>query len=170
MKTYKVTDSNTIIKSISDYIKYYYKIHNKAPLLMGKHPFSRKDIQKYFGNWTDALIYADIPLNRNKVYKLKCKLCKKPINKQYKEFIKTKNDFCSHQCSASFNNTGRRMSLETREKIKNKLMIIRYTNCKICDKEFSYRKRKRATCGDKCLSDLKKYNNDVKYGRIVPEE
>ena len=58
---------------------------------------------------------------------------------------------------------------ETKEKIRKKLQIIKYTNCKICKIEFSYRKRKNLTCGDKCLSDLKKLNNKKKRGLIIEE-
>lgn len=169
MKVHQVTDSDIVINSMIEYIKNYYKVNDKTPTQLEDHPFSRKNVERYFGTWSNLLIRSDIPLNRNKTYELKCKQCKKPITKQYKEYIKTKNDFCSHKCSASFNNKGRKVSNETREKIRSKLIIIRFTKCKICDKEFSYRKRKRATCGEKCLSELKKYNNDVKYGRIIPD-
>ena len=54
------------------------------------------------------------------------------------------------------------MSEETKEKIRKKLQLIRFTNCKICNIRFQYFKRKNMTCSDKCLSDLKKFNNNKK--------
>ena len=169
MVTITAEDTDTVMKSMVEYIKNYYAVHNKSPTQLEDHPFSRKNVERYFGIWSNLLIAANIPLNRNKIYYLKCKECKKSITKQYKEYIKTKNDFCSHKCAAKFNNTGRKQSQETREKIRQKLIIIRFTKCIICKIEFKYQKRKRATCGDKCLSELKRLNNDIKYGRIIPE-
>lgn len=171
MPTVFVEDSNIVINSMIEYVRNYYKVHNKTPTLLNNvHPFSRKHVEKYFGSWSNLINSANLILNRNKIYKLKCKNCKKEITKQHKEFIKTKNDFCSHKCSASWNTKGRKVSEETRKKISDKLTVIRFTKCKICDKEFRYFKRKRLTCSDHCLSQLKKYNNDVKYGRIIPNE
>lgn len=169
--TYTVEDSNIIIKSMVEYVQNYYKVHNKTPTLTNnKHPFTRKHVEKYFGNWSNLINQANLLLNRNKAYNLKCKNCNKDIQKQFKEFIKTKNDFCGHKCSASWNTKGRKVSEETKKKISDKLTVIRYTKCKMCNVEFRYYKRKRLSCSTMCLSQLKKYNNDVKNGRIIPDE
>lgn len=157
--------------NIISYIQNYYKQYLKSPVLNGntEHPFKFYHIKLYFKTWNNALIESNIPLNRNKRILMECKYCKNIFYKQFKEILKSYNDFCSHSCSASYNNIGRKMSEETKEKIRKKLQIIKYTNCKICKREFSYRKRKNLTCGDKCLSDLKKLNNKKKKGLIIEE-
>lgn len=155
-------------ENIINYIKEYYKKNLKSPRIDHNiHPFNYYQIKKIFNSWNNALIEANIPLNRNKNYIIECKVCKTIFNKQFKEIVKSNNDFCSHSCSATYNNTGRKMSEATKEKIRKKLQIIRYTKCVICDKEFSYRKRKNLTCGNKCLGDLKKLNNKKKKGIII---
>jgi len=157
-------------ENIIKYIQQYYKNMHKSPIMLDKkHPFRYHHIKKYFGTWNNALRESGIPLNRNDIILTECKLCNKEFNKQFKEIVKSNNDFCSHSCSAKYNNKGRKMSSETKEKIRQKLMIIRYTNCVICDKEFSFRKRKPMTCGEKCLSDLKKRNNKIRKGWIIAE-
>ena len=148
---------------IIDYLVDYYSTHNKAPTILNiNHPFSYYHIKKYFNTWNNALSEAGLPLNRHEIIIAQCKLCSEPIAKQYKEIIRTMNDFCSHKCAAIYNNTGRKVSEATKEKIRKKLMVIRLTKCKICSLQFEYRKRKRQTCSDKCLSDLKKRNNKKK--------
>ena len=169
MLSINVTNPEIVMKSMIDYVRHYYSVHQKTPIQMEDHPFSRKNVIKFFGTWSNLLNEANLVLNRNNIYILKCKECKKKIIKQYKEYIKTKNDFCSHHCSAKFNNRGRAISDETREKIRQKLTLIRYTECEICHIEFRFFKRKRMTCGSRCLSLLKKRNNDIKYGRVIPE-
>lgn len=150
-------------ENIINYLKTYYNNYNKSPIILdSSHPFKYFHIKKYFKTWNNALSEAGIPLNRHKIIITQCLLCKIPFEKQMKEIIKSNNDFCSHKCSAIFNNTGRKMSEETKEKIRKKLQLIRFTNCKICNSKFRYYKRKKMTCSDKCLSDLKKLNNKKK--------
>lgn len=143
--------------SILDYIKSYYFKYNKSPILLDdSHPFKYYHIKKYFKTWSNALSEACIPLNKHDIILTQCKLCNIPINKQFKEIKKSNNDFCSHKCSAIYNNTGRKMSNLTKDKIRNKLQLIRFTKCVICNIEFRYFKKIKKTCGSKCLSDLKK--------------
>jgi hypothetical protein len=150
-------------ESIIKYLKEYYNENHKSPILTDiNHPFTYYQVKSYFKTWNKALSEAGIPLNRNKIIITQCYLCKKPFNKQFKEIIKSNKDFCGHKCSAIFNNSGRKMSDETKEKIRKKLQLIRFTNCKICNVRFQYFKRKKMTCGDKCLSDLKKLNHRKK--------
>ena len=144
---------------IITYLNDYYHKHGKSPKLVNTdRPFKYHHIKKLFQTWNNALSEAGIPLNRNNIIITQCYLCKKPFNKQLKEIVKSNKDFCSHSCSATHNNTGRKMSEETKEKIRKKLQLIRYTNCIMCNIRFRYFKRKKMTCGDKCLSDLKKLN------------
>jgi hypothetical protein len=157
--------SNFIInkENILNYLNQYYKDNKKSPIMLDNtHPFRYYHIKQIFQTWNNALKEAGIPLNRNTIIITQCKFCNNVFSKQFKEIIKSLNDFCSHSCSAKFNNKGRKMSEETKEKIRKKLQIIRYTKCKICNKEFSYRKRKNMTCGEKCLGDLKRLINKKK--------
>ena len=157
------TNFNINKDNILTYLKQYYKKNLKSPIMLdNNHPFKYYHIKQFFHTWNNALKEAGIPLNRNTIIITQCKLCKNVFSKQFKEIVKSLNDFCSHSCSAKFNNKGRKMSEETKEKIRQKLQIIRYTKCKICNKEFSYRKRKNMTCGEKCLGDLKRLNNKKK--------
>lgn len=166
-----MSDSKEIMKNeIILYMKNYFNIHNKSPKIEEDHPFTYNQIKQLFQTWNDALIAADLPLNRNKVVYTSCKQCEKPMTKQFKEIKKSFYDFCSHSCAAIFNNTGRKMSWQTKEKIRNKLIKIKFTKCVICGVRFSYRKRKRQSCGDKCLSDLKTRNNKIKKGLIMAFE
>jgi len=153
---------------IIEYIKDYYITHNKSPIQTNnEHPFNLYDIKKYFKTWNNALLESGVPLNRNKNTTIKCVNCSIEFNKQYNNLISTYNDFCSHSCSASYNNKKRKMSDETKEKIRQKLIKIRYTYCVICNVEFSFRKRCPQTCGSKCLSALKTKNNLKKKYIIV---
>ena len=68
------------------------------------------------------------------------------------------------------NQIGKIITEECKEKIRKKLQIIRYTKCKMCNIEFRYHKRKKMTCGDKCLSDLKKLNNRKKKEIILDSD
>ncbi len=157
--------------SIIKYMKDYYKQHNKSPIIVDTiHPFSYNQVKKLFKTWNNALIEAGLPLNRNDVVITECRQCGVIINKQHKEMIKSYNDFCSHTCSATFNNKGRKMSEETKEKIRKKLQVERYTKCKMCKIEFRYYKRKNQTCGDKCLSDLKKLINLKKKVIVIDSD
>lgn len=155
-------------REIIKYIIEYYNKNKKTPIVQEEsHPFTYSRVKKIFGGWNNALIESRVPLNRNEAIYTNCKQCSKPISKQYKEVLKTINDFCSHKCSAVFNNTGRKHSEETKIKIRMKLQKIRTTKCVMCDVEFRYYKRKNLTCGSKCLSELKKKNNLKKNGTII---
>jgi hypothetical protein len=162
----------TITKSfIIDYLVDYYRTHNKVPTILNiNHPFSYFHVKKHFDTWNNALTEAGLPLNRYEIIITQCKLCQEPIAKQHKEIIRSNNDFCNHKCAAIYNNTGRKMSEATKEKIRQKLMVIRFTKCKICSIKFEYRKRRRQTCSDKCLSDLKKRINKKKKHLIFDSD
>ena len=109
----------------------------------------------------------------------KCKLCGKIIS-----FKKRANDFCNSSCSATYNNTGRVISKEQKEKA-SKTLINKYKSgeikpnteghlsgkyplmkkCSVCGKEFiveNCNKRYRKTCSKKCAtfsSTNRKYLN-----------
>lgn len=65
-------DKNYII----NYIKDYYKKNKKTPILNDKlTPFTKNDVRKVFGNWTTALIKANVPLNVNFSKFIRCTIC-----------------------------------------------------------------------------------------------
>jgi hypothetical protein len=94
---FEITKDNIII-----YLQNYYKTHNKTPIMLdNNHPFRYYHIKQIFNTWNTALKESGIPLNRNEIIITECKVCKKSFTKQFKEIIKSMNDFCSHSCSAS---------------------------------------------------------------------
>ena len=90
-----------------------------------------------------------------------CKQCGNPH-----EYKKRNNKFCSRTCSAIFNNTGKKHSEQTKEKIKKTLSIknnikehqidVKYKNiekydlnpksCLVCRNKIEYDKRKNKSC------------------------
>lgn len=104
-------------------VKDFYKITNTSPGL--KHiphlPFSKKRVMDVFGTWNNMLNCAEVPLNRNPIKTLKCKVCKTEFVRQHKEIKKSKYSFCNSACSAKFWTTGRKHSEETKKKISESL-------------------------------------------------
>lgn len=154
-------------EDIQKYLYNYYITTNKKPIKYDNHPFSIYTIKQLFKNWSNALLSSGVPLNKNRKVLTDCKLCNNKFYKEFKEFKKTTNDFCSRSCANKYNNTGRKMSESTKNKIRCKLKQVKFTKCKICKKQFRYYKRKRLSCGDRCLDSLVKYNNLKKKGLIV---
>lgn len=90
-----------------------------------------------------------------------CKQCSIPI-----PYEKKNNNFCCKSCSASFNNTGRKKSNETKQKIglanigcsplkgtKKSILKQFLIECKICKKQrvVGYKQKNHKTCGsDDC--------------------
>lgn len=81
--------------------------------------------------------------HRTKKRVVVCAYCNKPItvsNVTY-EKSKSKKFFCNHSCSASYNNSLRTLSEETKEKISNTIktqntsLDANITKCKYCGKE-----------------------------------
>jgi len=87
----------------------------------------------------------------------------------------TKNDkFCSHSCSAAFNNKRRKLSKETKAKIsiaavsnmshlnfignkstkrRPKYCKLYLCKCKKCGKDFLYKRKDKKCCSDKCYHE-----------------
>lgn len=124
---------------IIKYLKDYYNTHNQTPKSRDAiHPFSSKTVYYKFGGWNKALIEANIPLNVNKPQKVICKQCKKEFVKLAKEIKKSKNHFCSRNCSGTYTNkhrkTGNRISkLEIFLQEHLSGYKFEYNNRKICD-------------------------------------
>jgi len=84
-------------------------------------------------------------------------------------YNKRKNKFCSNSCSASYNNTRRVVSEETKDKIRksalsNKIEYKRYyIECKTCGEIFieTYAHHKRKYCSKEC-----RVKSWQKHGRI----
>ena len=142
---------NTKIEII-EYLQNFYNIKNEIPKLNDKtHPFTKYKIVKLFDNWINALTESNIPLRMNSSQLVICKNCNIEFEKSNKEIKKTKNHFCSKSCSATFNNSKRTLSEETKQKISNTLKE-KFNNdeikiCIVCNNEHNLRKQ---TCSDEC--------------------
>jgi hypothetical protein len=103
-----------------------------------------------------------------------CDNCGKDIQKSRKEFIKSNHHFCNNSCSASFTNSRRKMSEETKKKIQQTLKE-KYTSgeiaqknqkaqknvkltCINCSCSFERRRRLKKTCSDACLTEYRRKN------------
>lgn len=76
-----------------------------------------------------------------------CLNCSKEFEKSLSEINRTKNNFCSRSCAASFNNKGK-------QKNPKKLRV-----CKKCNSEYFYkRKSNTLTFCDKCFQENKNSN------------
>lgn len=108
---------------IITHLKLYYKVYKKTPISteLNDFPFSKYHIKKYCKSWTDALIEANIPLNRNEPVFILCNMCHKVFERQVKEIKKTKRSFCSSACNAKYYTTGRKHTQETKNKISQTL-------------------------------------------------
>jgi hypothetical protein len=128
---------------------------------------SDNTVRKLFGSWNNALITAGIPIRKNKPLKINCDQCDIEFIKQVKEIKKSKNHFCSHSCSAIFNNKNRVMTEETKNKISNTLKITALQNeipiepksCIGCEKIFIHSYRK--TCSADCLKLININNGKI---------
>lgn len=145
---------------IINYLKNYYKINQISPKSRDNiHPFSRTTVKNKFGSWNQALIEANIPLNKNKPKELHCNNCNLLFKKQVGQIKKTNNDFCSHSCSATYHNTNKKLSEYTKNKISKRLILFNSKKiklkktCIICPNKVLNNKRK--TCSKQCLKILK---------------
>lgn len=134
--------------------------------------FKKKgDIFKYYGvsdNTTNTnylkiigeKIGFDFSIYKKKNKKF-CVVCGKELEKEQKKF-------CSHSCSAKFNNKNRKLNTETIEKIKNGLSKFYEKNgkkinikhsCEFCGKEITY---KRKFCSIECKNNFNYIKNNTK--------
>ena len=125
--------------------------------------------------------------NSKKKYELNIKYCKNPNCEEKIPYIKRKNKYCDNSCSASHNNTGKKHTNKTKEKIKQSSFHFKekYNEnpkmCKNCNKPIIYKKRTNIHCSEECvkifkrkdLSEYKKYKLDCKFNfslKDYPEE
>ena len=87
---------------------------------------------------------------------VECKNCKKIFYRVKSEI--NDNNFCSHSCSAKFNNKKRVMSKETKEKIRKKLEKIYENKCPSCEKTFKTHKKHKVFCSNECKKILNSLN------------
>lgn len=85
-----------------------------------------------------------------------CKKCQVAL-----EYNKKQNEFCSHSCSAAYNNRHRQpvsYSEYAKEKLKlinKKIKVVTYRlKCKVCNKSFWAKSKHIKTCGDKCRREI----------------
>jgi len=121
--------------------------------------------KEHLENFKKAGIIGNLKIQENKKKRIKeynkkpiiCKQCNKIFT--YEERFKT---FCNSSCSATYNNSKRILSKETKEKIRNKLKgNIKETNllskkyiskiCEGCKKEYKTRNKKQKYCSIKCV-------------------
>lgn len=145
-------------------IKYKYKygncIHRKRITFELKHNQGRNKFcsQKCLTDYINTQITVQ------------CANCGKEVKVQKNVYEKslTKNFFCSHSCSASYNNTVRKLSKKVSdEKVKNRTKHISTTRkiriCKLCGNEY-YRSESGSTrcfCSKECSEEFRK--NRKKY-------
>lgn len=90
-----------------------------------------------------------------------CKHCHKVL-----PYNKRNNNFCNNSCSASFNNKKRKLSEETKDKIRNSLLKSEIKliskKCEYCNNNFDVKNnsisRRRKYCSDKCRKEGMKIN------------
>ncbi len=111
-------------------------------------------------------------LDRVSLYNKEPKLCKN-CNKHL-SYKKRNNSFCDKSCGASFNNSKRIITEETKIKISNSLMInthctLFWNECIVCYKTFLYKNENKKTCSKNCNYIIQKQilnNNAIKAGKI----
>ncbi len=161
-----VYNEEKIIKYVQNY---YIKNNNSPKLTENIHPFTISLVRKIFGNWTNVLKRANLPLRSNPPQIVNCQNCNVDFKKSYAKIKKSINHFCSHSCAATINNPNRTTlnriaSNETKQKISeslkkfNKEKIKKIQLCIACKKEF---KGKRKTCSSECLSILRVENGKI---------
>ena len=98
---------------------------------------------------------------------LKCSNCGKIFYRSKGDIVSV-NNFCSHSCSAIYNNKGRIMSDETKNKIRKKLKKSYNKICPCCNKEFITSRKDKIFCDKNCWKNynkLKKKNDYIKPKR-----
>lgn len=150
-------------EEIIEYLKNYYNENNDIPKSTDKnHPFTKSRVENLFGGWNNALTESSIPLRINPKQLIICKNCNKEFKKLKNQIIKSENHFCSQSCSATYNNSKRVLTNETKQKISDKLKKtiidkekiekeIKYKICIVCNKEHNLQ---RKTCSDMCFNIL----------------
>lgn len=129
----------------------YKKEFFKHRTLKGCH---EQAISILFGpnSWNNFLTYSELELNVSSPQKpqlVKCSNCGIEFSKLYSEIIKTENHFCSHSCSASYNNTNKIKHGKYKSKKK----------CKNCGVEHS---RNSEFCSPKCKTEDFMKNTKIK--------
>lgn len=144
--------------------------------LKKSHNLSMQDFDRLYPNFTKQTndIYSNTEKMNQRIIKYnkspnRCTHCDNPI-----EYEKRRNKFCSSSCSASFNNSNRELSDDTKKKISKTLSDKHTPNlheliCSSCGKEFLHKKVNKKTCSSECNHKIQietlKYNA-VKAGQI----
>jgi hypothetical protein len=89
-------------------LQIFYNEHGRSPSRMEFKPiYNPKTVEAKFGNWNKALEAAGLPRREKCVNTgliLCCDECDNIFYKRQKEMKKTKHNFCSKSCAASYNN------------------------------------------------------------------
>lgn len=91
-----------IISALQD----YYIETGKPPSVSTFKKISLSNICYHFGTWNKALTEAGLPTKKTPVpsQKVVCKTCGKEFKKLTNQIEKSKNNFCSRSCNASYGN------------------------------------------------------------------
>ena len=85
----------------------YYKEKGTIPTSSSieKLKISHKSFIKFFGSWNNALFEAGFPIKYVPPINVICLHCGKEFSKLVNQIKKHPNNFCSHSCAATYNNT-----------------------------------------------------------------
>lgn len=169
----KSAKSESMKQSIKEYLITYYNTHKEPPKAKNSDmPWSDKTVNKYFGSWAEALTACDIPLRVNKPLTIPCDQCGKSFKKKYSQYKKSNNHFCSNSCSASYSNSRRVISDETKQKLSNfnklnAIVLPRSRYCTVCSAEFILKvgRDQRTICSDICRK-----KNQIANGKICGQK
>lgn len=118
-------------QDIIDAIKAFHD-KNKIAMRAKDMPYSGHTIRKHFKTFYDALIAAGVSIS-SKTPKppkeIQCETCDTTFTKYSNQIARSEHHFCSHSCSASYTNTYRTYTEETKIKIKDG--IDKYNKTKI---------------------------------------
>jgi len=157
---------------IISYLQNYYNTKNDIPKSRDTtHPFSEGTVRNRFGNWSNALTEAGIPLRVNPSQLVNCKHCNVEFIKKYNDIQRSPNHFCSYECSATYNNSKRIITDEMKQKISDRVKQYNIDNprvkkikyCVICKNPVNLKKRK--TCSTECFK-IANSQGGVKGGTI----
>ena len=88
--------------------------------------------------------------------KVKCTNCDKEVTKTKSDLNRATNYFCSHSCSATFNNKLRDKTEKEKSVVKEKSYTKRdglfVRTCITCSTEFLHKRNYKKTCSAECLS------------------
>lgn len=114
----------------------YYKNNNMSPTM--RNIKNKNSYLKIFGTWNNALVEANIPLNKSlSKQEVDCANCGNKLFKLPSEISKTINSFCDQSCAAIYNNKKyQKRKLESTCEICGEPNTKSRKKCKDCQTKF----------------------------------